>query len=68
MAMIKLDDLVPPQEKKERRHTLVLSDDDSHLIEDVKALLGSKNTAEIMRRSIRVGLSEALTKFKPKAG
>lgn len=67
MKMIYLDDLTPPEEKKERRHTVVLSDSDDKLIHDVRNLLGSKNTAEIMRRAIRAGLTEALKKFKPKA-
>lgn len=68
MLMIYLDDLSPPEEKKERRHTVVLTDADDRLLQDVRDLLGSKNTAEIMRRSIRLGLTEALKKFKPKAG
>jgi hypothetical protein len=65
--MIYLDDLTPPDEKKEKRHTVVMNETDDQLLREVRALLGSKNVAEIMRRSIRQGLVSALDKFKPKA-
>lgn len=64
--MIYLDDLTPPDERKEKRHTVVMGDADDKLLREVRDLLGSKNVAEIMRRSIRQGLSTALEKFKPK--
>jgi hypothetical protein len=68
MRMIDLDDIELPSEKKERRHTVVLTDTDDRLLKEVRSLLGSKNTAEIMRRALRVGLTEALARFKPRAG
>lgn len=65
--MIYLDDLTPPEDRKEKRHTVVMSESDDKLLREVRDLLGSKNVAEIMRRSIRQGLTSALDKFKPKA-
>lgn len=65
--MIYLDDLTPPADRKEKRHTVVMSESDDRLLREVREILGSKNVAEIMRRSIRQGLTSALDKFKPKA-
>jgi hypothetical protein len=65
--MIYLDDLAPPDDKKEKRHTVVMSESDDKLLRELKDILGSKNVAEIMRRSIRLGIVNALDKFKPKA-
>jgi len=67
MHMIYLDDLTPPTDKKEKRHTIVVNKTDDELIQSVREILGKQNTAEIMRRAIRFGLSEALTKFKGRA-
>lgn len=65
---LELDDLFENKDgKKEKLITLPVTCDTHIWIEDVKRQLGRRTVAEIMRRSIRVGLNEALSKFKPKA-
>ena len=64
-----LSDIEPvAPERKTKYHTVPFTERDAALISEAKELLGKKNVAEIMRRAMRIGLTEALERFKPKAG
>lgn len=63
--MIQLDDLIPIGERKEYRHTFVVGEADDRMLREARLLLGQKNVAEIIRRSVRAGVQQALDKFRP---
>lgn len=50
-------------EKKGKYETIAFTEHDKDLICEAKRLFGKKQAHEIMRRSIRAGITKALDKF-----